>query len=137
MDGVTLFIDHGPGHTASLTSLRCLWLLIPRLGRLGIYKYLLLRQPGVSSWRGSCHLDPLDRGPSAEWVRVQINKATVNMLRRVEPYITWGTPNLKTVKELIYKRGYGKVGGGQRCCVSAWMTKIRAVAEQCLQRDCF
>jgi hypothetical protein len=39
----------------------------------------------------------------------QVNKATVNMLRRVEPYITWGTPNLKTVKELIYKRGYGKV----------------------------
>ena len=44
---------------------------------------------------------------------VQINKATVNMLRRVEPYITWGTPNLKTVKELIYKRGYGKVGSRQ------------------------
>ena len=33
----------------------------------------------------------------------------MNMLRRVEPYITWGTPNLKSVKELIYKRGYGKV----------------------------
>jgi hypothetical protein len=31
------------------------------------------------------------------------------MLRRVEPYITWGYPNLKSVKELIYKRGYGKV----------------------------
>ena len=40
---------------------------------------------------------------------VQINKATLNMMRRVEPYITWGTPNLKTVRELIYKRGYGKV----------------------------
>lgn len=38
-----------------------------------------------------------------------MNKATINMLRRVEPYITWGYPNLKTVKELIYKRGYGKV----------------------------
>ena len=42
-------------------------------------------------------------------VDMQINKATMNMLRRVEPYITWGTPNLKTVRELIYKRGYGKV----------------------------
>lgn len=31
------------------------------------------------------------------------------MLRRVEPYITWGYPNLKTVRELVYKRGYGKV----------------------------
>ena len=40
---------------------------------------------------------------------LQINKATVNMLRRVEPYIAWGYPSQKTVKELIYKRGYGKV----------------------------
>lgn len=31
------------------------------------------------------------------------------MLRRVEPYIAWGYPSLKTVKELLYKRGYGKV----------------------------
>jgi hypothetical protein len=35
------------------------------------------------------------------------------MLRRVEPYITWGYPNLKTVRELIYKRGYGKVNGSR------------------------
>lgn len=40
---------------------------------------------------------------------MQLNKATVNMLRRVEPYIAWGYPSLKTVKELMYKRGYGKV----------------------------
>ena len=33
----------------------------------------------------------------------------MNMLQRVEPYITWGYPNLKTVRELVYKRGYGKV----------------------------
>jgi hypothetical protein len=39
----------------------------------------------------------------------QVNKATMNMLQRVEPYITWGYPNLKTVRELVYKRGYGKV----------------------------
>ena len=31
-------------------------------------------------------------------------------MRRVEPYIAWGYPNLKTVRELIYKRGHGKVG---------------------------
>ena len=41
--------------------------------------------------------------------RLQVNKATVNMMRVVEPYIAWGYPNLKTVRELIYKRGYGKV----------------------------
>ncbi|KAL1767077.1 adhesion G-protein coupled receptor G4 [Sigmodon hispidus] len=31
------------------------------------------------------------------------------MLRIVEPYIAWGYPNLKSVNELIYKRGYGKI----------------------------
>jgi len=42
-------------------------------------------------------------------VFVKVNKATANMLRLVEPYITYGTPSLKSVKELIYKRGHGKV----------------------------
>ncbi|XP_038293884.1 60S ribosomal protein L7-like [Canis lupus familiaris] len=37
---------------------------------------------------------------------VKLNKASVNMLRIVEP---WGYPNLKSVNELIYKRGYGKI----------------------------
>ena len=30
----------------------------------------------------------------------------------VEPYIAWGTPNLKSVRELIYKRGFVKVSQG-------------------------
>jgi len=42
-------------------------------------------------------------------VFVKLNKASIIMLRLVEPYITYGTPNLKSVSELIYKRGYGKV----------------------------
>jgi 60S ribosomal protein uL30 len=40
---------------------------------------------------------------------VRLNKATINMLRIAEPYIAWGYPNLKSVRELVYKRGYGKV----------------------------
>ena len=40
---------------------------------------------------------------------LRVNKATINMLRKVEPYIMFGYPNLKTVRELVYKRGYGKV----------------------------
>lgn len=44
-------------------------------------------------------------------VFVRLNKATINMLRIAEPYITWGYPSLKTVRELIYKRGFGKVEG--------------------------
>ncbi|KAK7354676.1 hypothetical protein VNO80_20142 [Phaseolus coccineus] len=42
-------------------------------------------------------------------VFLKVNKATLNMLHRVEPYVTYGYPNLKSVKELIYKRGFGKV----------------------------
>ena len=42
-------------------------------------------------------------------VFMRVNKATINMLRKVEPYVMFGYPNLKSVKELIYKRGYGKV----------------------------
>merc|ERR1711944_239628 len=44
-------------------------------------------------------------------VFVKLNKATINMLRICEPYITWGCPNLKSVRELIYKRGFLKVDG--------------------------
>jgi len=40
---------------------------------------------------------------------VKLNHATLTMLRLVEPYITYGPPNLKTITELIYKRGFGKV----------------------------
>eukprot|EP00210_Caulerpa_lentillifera_P003167 g3026.t1 len=46
-------------------------------------------------------------------VFIRINKATVTMLRLVEPYITWGYPSRKTVSQLIYKRGYGKVNGNR------------------------
>ena len=42
-------------------------------------------------------------------VFVKVNKATMNMLKRIEPYIVYGYPNRKTISELIYKRGYGKI----------------------------
>merc|ERR1712179_93190 len=44
-------------------------------------------------------------------VFIKLNKATINMLRICEPYITWGTPNVKSIKELIYKRGFVKIDG--------------------------
>jgi large subunit ribosomal protein L7e len=40
---------------------------------------------------------------------VRLNKATLQMLQWVGPYVAWGYPNLKTVRELIYKRGFAKV----------------------------
>ncbi|KAJ7120492.1 60S ribosomal protein L7 [Mycena crocata] len=42
-------------------------------------------------------------------VFVKVTRATQQMLRLIEPYITYGEPNIKSVRELIYKRGYGKV----------------------------
>ncbi|KAG4986136.1 hypothetical protein JHK86_033827 [Glycine max] len=42
-------------------------------------------------------------------VFLKVNKAIVNMVHRVEPYVTYGYPNLKSVRELIYKKGYGKL----------------------------
>jgi len=42
-------------------------------------------------------------------VFVKLNKATLNMLRVVEPYVTWGYPTLRSVRELIYKRGYLRI----------------------------
>lgn len=44
-------------------------------------------------------------------VFLKINKATINMLRRCEPYVTYGYPNRKTISDIIYKRGHAKVNG--------------------------
>ncbi|OTB07224.1 hypothetical protein M426DRAFT_20276 [Hypoxylon sp. CI-4A] len=40
---------------------------------------------------------------------VRVTKATAEMIKIVEPWVAYGYPNLKSVKELIYKRGYGKI----------------------------
>jgi len=42
-------------------------------------------------------------------VFLRFNKATLNMLRSVNTYVTYGTPNLKAVRELVYKRGFASV----------------------------
>ncbi|POI26851.1 hypothetical protein CIB84_009399 [Bambusicola thoracicus] len=40
---------------------------------------------------------------------VKLSPLSLKMLRIVEPYVAWGYPNLKSVRELILKRGQGKV----------------------------
>jgi len=40
---------------------------------------------------------------------VRINRATLNMIKKVEPFITFGYPTRQTISDLIYKRGYGKI----------------------------
>merc|ERR1719428_2798058 len=42
-------------------------------------------------------------------VFLKVNKPILQMLKNVQPYVTYGFPSLKTVRELVYKRGYGKV----------------------------
>jgi len=42
-------------------------------------------------------------------VFVKLTKATKQMLQLVTPYVAYGDPNLKSVRELIYKRGHAKV----------------------------
>jgi hypothetical protein len=46
----------------------------------------------------------------------QVNKATLGLLKRVEPYVAFGYPNLKSVRELMYKRGFAKVGSRTAIC---------------------
>merc|ERR1711981_128551 len=41
-------------------------------------------------------------------VFLRVNKATLEMIKRVEPYIAYGYPSLKATRQLIYKRGFGK-----------------------------
>jgi len=47
-------------------------------------------------------------------VFVRLNKATLQMLNLVTPYIAWGYPNLKTIRSLMLKRGFGKLGKAPR-----------------------
>jgi large subunit ribosomal protein L7e len=42
-------------------------------------------------------------------VFLKVNKATIQMLRRVEPFVTYGFPNRATISQLVYKRGFGKM----------------------------
>jgi len=42
-------------------------------------------------------------------VFLKVNKPIINMLKLVQPYVTFGYPSLKSVRDLIYKRGFGKV----------------------------
>jgi len=42
-------------------------------------------------------------------VFLKVNKPILQMLKNVSPYTTYGYPSLKTVRDLVYKRGFGKV----------------------------
>merc|ERR1712087_601726 len=42
-------------------------------------------------------------------VFLKVNKPILEMLKLVQPYVTYGYPSLKTTRELLYKRGFAKV----------------------------
>merc|ERR1712080_500589 len=42
---------------------------------------------------------------------IRLNKASIQMLRLADPFITWGYPSIDTIKKLIYKRGAGNING--------------------------
>jgi 60S ribosomal protein uL30 len=50
-------------------------------------------------------------------VFVKLNKATTQMLRIADPYIAWGYPSQKSIRQLVYKRGYVK-DNGQRIALT-------------------
>jgi len=63
-------------------------------------------------------------------VFLKVNKPILNMLKLVQPYVTYGYPTLKTVRELVYKRGFGKVNK-QRIPLSDNEIVSGAVGESC------
>ncbi|KAH0788245.1 60S ribosomal protein L7-2 [Histomonas meleagridis] len=44
-------------------------------------------------------------------VFIRINKATLEMLKRVESYVAYGYPSPEVVRQLIFKRGFAAVNG--------------------------
>jgi len=42
-------------------------------------------------------------------VFIRVNRATLNMIKKIEPFVTFGYPTRHTISNLIYKRGFGKI----------------------------
>ncbi|ABW97976.1 rpl7 (nucleomorph) [Hemiselmis andersenii] len=43
-------------------------------------------------------------------VFLKVNSSTNQMLKKIEPFVAYGYPSLKNIKNLIKKRGFGKIG---------------------------
>ena len=40
---------------------------------------------------------------------IRVNRATLNMVKKIEPYVTFGCPTRHTISNMVYKRGFGKI----------------------------
>ena len=54
-------------------------------------------------------LQTLRLGSLNSMVFIKLSKPNMNLIKKVEPYVAYGFPTLKTVREVIYKRGHGNV----------------------------
>ena len=43
-------------------------------------------------------------------VFLKLNSSSLQLLRKIEPYIAYGYPTPKTIRNLINKKGFGKIG---------------------------
>ncbi|XP_054978419.1 60S ribosomal protein L7-like isoform X2 [Sorex araneus] len=68
---------------------------------------------------------------------VKLNKASINMLRILEPYVAWGYPNLKSVNELIYKHGYGKIHKKRIALIARTLAKYGIVCMEDLIHEIY
>lgn len=41
---------------------------------------------------------------------LKVNSSTIQMLKKIEPFVAYGYPSLKTIKKLLSHKGYGKIG---------------------------
>eukprot|EP00811_Abedinium_folium_P035143 NODE_7962_length_1534_cov_9.641080.p2 GENE.NODE_7962_length_1534_cov_9.641080~~NODE_7962_length_1534_cov_9.641080.p2 ORF type:complete len:248 (+),score=81.59 NODE_7962_length_1534_cov_9.641080:96-839(+) len=51
-------------------------------------------------------------------VFLKVTKPITNMLKCVQPYVTYGYPTLGTIRKLVYKRGFGKVNKNRTRLIS-------------------
>eukprot|EP00180_Rhodochaete_pulchella_P003786 Plantae.Rhodophyta-Rhodochaete_pulchella.ctg6823.p1 GENE.Plantae.Rhodophyta-Rhodochaete_pulchella.ctg6823~~Plantae.Rhodophyta-Rhodochaete_pulchella.ctg6823.p1 ORF type:complete len:269 (+),score=40.45 Plantae.Rhodophyta-Rhodochaete_pulchella.ctg6823:79-885(+) len=51
-------------------------------------------------------------GTAFSAVFVERNERNLKTLRMVEPFVTYGYPTMRTVNELVYKRGFAKIKAG-------------------------
>lgn len=54
-------------------------------------------------------LNSLQLGQLFNVALLKNNEETVALLKLVEPYVTWGYPNINAVRELIFKHGFLKI----------------------------
>jgi large subunit ribosomal protein L7e len=55
---------------------------------------------------------------------VRLNKATIEMLKRVGPWVTYGYPTLASVRKLVLKRGFGKRKGQRLPLTNALVREV-------------